>query len=162
MLQALLSRGADATVRDAQRRSVFDWAEPSPTGKYVVAFLIDRGVSRDVLRPAAPPVQAPQVKASLDTLAAVLSRVPPASPAVRTAQGRANAVLSQLQALAAKWPADSPLDYRVNLSGDVAAIQAALRVGDVQMLAATVQSVAEDLETKLEHCARSGGKLGGR
>jgi len=161
MLQALLSRGADATVRDAQRRSVFDWAEPSPTGKYVVAFLIDRGVPRDVLRPAAPPVQAPQVKASLDTLAAVLSRVPPASPAVRTAQGRANAVLSQLQALAAKWPADSPLDYRVNLSGDVEAIQAALRVGDVQMLAATVQSVAEDLETKLEHCTRSGGKLGG-
>ena len=158
MLQALLSRGADATVRDTQRRSVFDWAEPSPTGKYVVAFLIDRGVPRAVPRPAAATVQAPQVKASLERLAAVLSRVPPASPSVLTAQRRANAVLSQLQALAAKWPADSP-DYRVNLRRRGG--PSALRVGDVQMLAATVQSVAEDLETKLEHCARSGGKLGG-
>ena len=50
MIQALLSRGADATVRDAQGRSVFDWAEPSPaTGKYVVAFLINRGVPRNAL-----------------------------------------------------------------------------------------------------------------
>jgi len=162
MLQALLSRGADATVRDAQGRSVFDWAEPSPaTGKYVAAFLIDRGVPRNVLRPAAPAVQAPQVKASLGTLAAVLSRVPPASPSVREAQRRANTVLSQLQALAAKWPATSPEDYRVNLSGDVAAIEAALRAGDVETLAATLQSVADDLEIKLEHCTRSGGKLGG-
>ncbi len=162
MLQALLSRGADATVRDAQGRSVFDWAEPSPvTAKYVVAFLVDRGVPRDVPRLAAPAVQAPQVKASLGTLAAVLSRVPPASPSLRTAQRRADTVLSQLQALAAKWPADSPQDYRVNLSGDVAAIEAALRAGDVETLAATVQSVAEDLEIKLEHCIRSGGRLGG-
>jgi hypothetical protein len=162
MLQALLSKGADATVRDAQARSVFDWAEPSPaTGKYVVAFLNDRGVPRDVVRPAAPTVQAPQVKASLTTLVGVLSRVPPASPSLRTEQRRANAALSQLQALAAKWPANSPQDYRVNLSGDVSAIEAALKVGDVETLAATVQSVAEDLEIKLDHCLRSGGTLGG-
>ena len=49
----------------------------------------------------------------------------------------------------------------MNLSGDVAAIEAALRAGDVETLAATLQSVADDLEIKLEHCTRSGGKLGG-
>ena len=32
---------------------------------------------------------------------------------------------------------------------------------DSESLAATVQSVAEDLEIKLEHCTRSGGRLGG-
>jgi ankyrin repeat protein len=162
MIQALLSRGADATVRDAQGRSVFDWAEPSPaTGKYVVAFLIDRGVPRNAPGPAVPAVRAPQVKASLGALAAVLSRVPPAAPSIGAAQRRANTVLLQLQELSAKWPADSPEDYRVNLSGDVAAIEAALRAGDVETLAATLQSVADDLEIKLEHCTRSGGKLGG-
>ena len=55
MLQALLSRGADSSVRDSQGQTVFDWAEPSPTtGKYVVAFLLDRGVSREAPRPSAP------------------------------------------------------------------------------------------------------------
>jgi hypothetical protein len=162
MLQALLSRGADATIRDAQGRSVFEWAEPSPTtGKYVVAFLADRGIVREKPAPVVSSVQAPEVKVSLGTLAAVMARVPPASAAVRTAQRRANAALSQLQALATKWPADSPQDYRENLSGDVSALESALRGGVVETLAATVQSIAEDLETKLEHCNRSGGSLGG-
>ncbi len=162
MLQALLSRGADATLRDAQGRSVFEWAEPSPTtGKYVVAFLADRGVSRDTAARVAPSVQVPQVKAMLAALAAVLARVPPASSSVRSGQRRANAALSRLQALAAKWPDDSPQDYRENLSGDVSALESALRGGDVDTIAATVQSAADDLETKLEHCNRSGGKLGG-
>jgi ankyrin repeat protein len=163
MLQALLSRGADATLRDTQGHNVFDWADPSPTtGKYVVAFLADRGISREAAVRAAPaPPQAPQVRASLGMLAAVLARVPPASPSVRTAQRRANAALSRLQALSAKWPADSPQDYRENLSGDVSALESALKGGDVDTLAATVQSVADDLETKLEHCTRSGGNLGG-
>ena len=65
MLQALLSRGADSSVRDSQGRTVFEWAEPSSTtAKYVVAFLLDRGISKEVPRPTAP-VQSPQVKASL-------------------------------------------------------------------------------------------------
>ena len=161
MLQALLSRGADGTARDGQGRTALDWAEPSPsTAKYVVSFLIDRGVSKEAPRVSAP-IQSPQVKASLLTLAAVLARVPPASDSVRTAQRRANAALSQLQALSAKWPADSPDDYRDNLAGAVAALEAALKAGEVEGLAATVQAVAEDLETKLEHCAKSGGRLGG-
>jgi len=161
MLQALLSRGADSSARDREGRTVFEWAEPSTTtAKYVVAFLLDRGYSKEVLRPSAP-VQSPQVKASLLTLAAVLARIPPASVPVRTAQQRANAALSRLQALSTKWPADSPDDYRDNLAGNVEALDAALKIGDAENLAAAVQSVAEDLEIKLEHCTKSGGRLGG-
>ena len=161
MMQALLSRGADASLTDSQGRTVFGWAEPSPTtAKYVTAFLTDKGFLKQPPRPAAPS-PAPQVKASLATLAAVLARVPPASPSVRTAQRRANAALSQLQALSAKWPADSPDDYRDNLSGNVSALEAALKAGTAESLAATVDAVAEDLEVKLEHCNLSGGRLGG-
>ena len=161
MMQTLLSRGADASIADNQGQTVFGWAEPSPTtGKYVVAFLTDRGISKQQARSAAPP-QSPQVKASLTALAAAMARVPPASASVRAAQQRANAALSQLQALAARWPADSPDDYRDNLSGDVMALDAALKAGNAESLAATLQAVAEDLEIKLEHCNLSGGKLGG-
>jgi ankyrin repeat protein len=161
MLQALLSRGADPSARDSQGRTVFEWAEPSPTtAKYVVAFLLDRGASKAMPRPAAP-VQSPQVKASLLTLATVLARVPQTSGPVRTARQRASAALSQLQGLSAKWPAESPDDYRDNLAGYVAALEAALKIGNVEALAATVEAVAEDLEIKLEHCTKSGGRLGG-
>ena len=161
MLQALLSRGADWSLRDNQGRSVLEWAEPSPvTSKYVVSFLLDRGVSKAAPR-VVTPAPSPQVKASLATLTSVLARVPPASDAVRTAQRRANAALSQLQTLSAAWPAESPDDYRDNLAGAIAALEAALKLGDVEGLAATLEAVAEDLETKLEHCTKSGGKLGG-
>jgi len=161
MLQALLSRGADASIRDSQGKTVVEWAEPSPTtAKYVIAFLADRGISKEAARPSGP-AQSPQVKASLVTLAGVLARIPPASAPVRTAQRRANAVLSQLQALSAKWPAESPDDYRDNLAGDIAALESALGAGNIDNLAAALQSLAEDLEIKLEHCTLSGGKLGG-
>jgi hypothetical protein len=161
MLQALLSRGADGSVRDSQGQTVFEWAEVSPsTAKFVVAFLLERGVSKEMPRIAAPP-PSPQVKASLTTLATVLGRIPPASAAVQTAQRRANAALSRLQALSAKWPAESPDDYRDNLAGYIAALEAALKAGRAETLAATVDAVAEDLEVKLEHCTLSGGRLGG-
>jgi hypothetical protein len=161
MMQALLSRGADPSLTDNQGQTVFGWAEPSPTtAKYVAAFLTDRGISKQPPR-AATPSPSPQVKASLSTLATILARVPPASPSVRAAQRRANAALAQLQALSAKWPADSPDDYRDNLSGELAALEAALKAGTAESLAAALESVAEDLEIKLEHCNLSGGKLGG-
>ena len=161
MLQALLSRGADWSLRDNQGRSVLEWAEPSTgTAKYVMSFLLDRGVSKVGPRIVTPP-PSPQVKASLSTLASVLARVPPASDSIRTAQRRANAALSQLQGLSAAWPAESPDDYRDNLAGAIAALEGALKLGDVEALATTLQAVAEDLETKLEHCTKSGGKLGG-
>ena len=78
---------------------------------------------------------------------------------MQTAQRRANAALSRLQALSAKWPAESPDDYRDNLAGYIAALEAALKSGDAETLAATVDAVAEDLEVKLEHCTMSGGRL---
>jgi hypothetical protein len=111
-------------------------------------------------RAGAPP-PSPQVKASLATLATILGRVPQTSPLVQTAQRRANAALSQLQALSAKWPAESPDDYRDNLAAYIAALEAAMKAGNAERLAATVDAVAEDLEVKLEHCTKSGGRLGG-
>jgi ankyrin repeat protein len=161
MMQSLLSRGADTTARDASGQGVFEWAEQSGiTSKYVNAFLVDHGLSRGTARPPAA-VESPQVKASLETLAGLLSRITPASPPLRTAQRRAATALQQLQTLSSNWPAESPDDYRDNLSGDVKALEAAIAAGNVDALVATTQAVAEDLEIKLEHCNRSGGKLGG-
>jgi hypothetical protein len=161
IMQTLLSRGADAAVRDRNGQTVFEWAEPSPsTAKYVVAFLTDRGVTRQP-SPRTTPPPSPQVVASLRQLAAVLGRIPPASPPLQTAQRRATAALSQLQRLSVKWPAESPGDYRDNLAAYVAALEAALKAGDVERLTDMVETAAEDLEIKLEHCVQSGGKLGG-
>ena len=79
------------------------------------------------------------MKASLETLAVLVSRIPPASAPLRAAQRRAATALLQLQALSAKWPADSPEDYRDNLSGDVKALEGALTTGNVDALVATIQ-----------------------
>ena len=69
LLQVLLARGADATARDAMGEGVFEWAESSPsTGRYVAAFLVDHGLSRDQPRRNTL-AESPQVKASLETLA---------------------------------------------------------------------------------------------
>jgi ankyrin repeat protein len=161
ILQALLSRGADASAQDTQGRTALQWAEPSPTtGKYVAAFLRDQGVSKTVA-PAVGPRPSPQVKTSLATLVTVLARIPQASAPVRTGLQRTTAALSQLQMLSNKWPAESPDDYRDNLAEHLAALDAALTVGDAGRLAATLEAVADDLEIKLEHCLKSGGGLGG-
>ncbi len=161
ILQALLSRGADSSVRDTQGRTVLEWIDPAAaTSRYVIAFLVDRGVPQDVAR-SSQPAPSPQVKASLATLASILGRVPPASGDVRAAQRRANTALSQLESLSAKWPAESPDDYRDNLAAEIAALEAAIAAGDATGLADTLRSVADDLEIKLEHCTRSGGRLGG-
>ena len=161
IVQFLLSRGADPQLRDAQGQSVFEWAERSPeTGRHVIVFLTDRGVARTAAR--APAANAsPPVAATLQALETTLARVPPASNEIRQAQRRAGAALAQLRMLASNWPAESPEDYRVNLATDKSALEAALRAGDAGSIAATVQALAEDLEIKLEHCTRSGGKLGG-
>jgi hypothetical protein len=162
MLQSLLSRGADVFARDNQGRTVIEWAEPSPsTGKYVLAFLLDRGISRGGPPQAPAPLESPQVTTSLNGLVTTLARIPPASAPLRAAQQRADAALSHLVALSAKWPADSPDDYRDNLAGQVTALEDALSAGEIERLTATVESVAEDLEIKLDHCMKSGGTLGG-
>ena len=161
IVQFLLSRGADPQLRDAQGQSVFEWAERSPeTGRHVIVFLTDRGVARTAARTQAANAS-PPVAATLQALETTLARVPPASNEIRQAQRRAGAALAQLRMLASNWPAESPEDYRVNLATDKSALEAALRAGDAGSIAATVQALAEDLEIKLEHCTRSGGKLGG-
>ena len=125
-------------------------------------FLLDRGLSRDAPVQTAR-AQPPPVATSLRALEAALSRIPAASAsaAARQALRRANNALSQLRALSASWPAESPEEYRVNLATDLSSLEEAMRKGNSESLAATVQSVAEDLEIKLEHCTRSGGRLGG-
>jgi hypothetical protein len=110
---------------------------------------------------APAPAPSPQVKASLSTLATVLTRVPAAPAAVRASARRVSAVLEQLQGLSAKWPAESPADYRENLAESVAALEAALKAADPAALAALLEALADDLEVKLEHCIASGGRLGG-
>jgi len=161
IVQFLLSRGADPQLRDAQGQGVFEWAERSPeTGRHVIVFLTDRGVARTAARAQAANAS-PPVAATLQALETTLARVPPASNEIRQAQRRAGAALAQLRMLASNWPAESPEDYRVNLATDKSALEAALRAGDAGSIAATVQALAEDLEIKLEHCTRSGGKLGG-
>jgi ankyrin repeat protein len=163
MMQFLLTRGADPWISDTQGQTTFDYAERSPDIRtYVVAFLADRGLSRSS-RPRAPAASptSPQVKASLATLQGLLARIPPASTGIRQAQNRAGAALASLTELSTKWPAESPEDYRQNLAGDISALEAALKGGDVGVLQATLLSVADDLEAKLEHCQMSGGKLGG-
>jgi ankyrin repeat protein len=160
MLQFLLARGADAAARDNQGETVFDWAQRSPaTAPYVVAFLRDRGITRDPgMSPATS--SAPQVRSSLANLQRLLSSLPRQTDAVRRAHARAAAALTQLLALSASWPADSPEDYRVNLAQDVQVLESAM-VGAGTGLSQTLEALADDLETKLEHCRKSGGKLGG-
>lgn len=162
MLQFLLSRGADAAARDADGLTAIDWAMRSPaTGKYVAAFLRDRGAAAAAAKPAAAAAVAPGVKDSLKAAAGLLERVPPATGEIRAAHRRAAAALSELQTLSRAWPAESPADYRVNLARDVRLLQDALAQGHAAAIGETLQALADDLEIKLEHCRSSGGKLGG-
>ena len=86
---------------------------------------------------------------------------PPASDEIRQAQRRAGAALSQLRMLPAAGRLNRPRITGSTSPPSESALDAALRAGDAGSIAATVQAVAEDLEIKLEHCTRSGGKLGG-
>jgi hypothetical protein len=160
IMQGAVSRAADTSARDADGRTVFEWADPSPVGKYVTGFLADRGVSRQPPQPVAR-TSSPQVKASLQTFSTMIAKVPATSTAARAAKRRATAALTQLQALSTRWPAESPVDYRDNLAAQIKVLDAAFARGDTRALIATVSAIAEDLEVKLEHCIRSGGALGG-
>ena len=159
-LQYLLSRGADGSVRDRQGQGVLEWAEKSPsTRQQVTAFLRERGLQA---QPAVSNRQgAPAVTASLQSLDALLAKAAPSTGPGRAAQKRAAAALAQLRSLSAAWPAQSPEDYRLNLAADVTALSAAVARGDQQILQQSLEAVAGDLEAKLEHCQKSGGKLGG-
>ncbi|MEP7304138.1 MAG: hypothetical protein ABJA98_01345 [Acidobacteriota bacterium] len=118
-----------------------------------------RGVPQEPLRQSV--AQPPPIASSLQALRVLFSRVPTSSPARLFDLPRARAALNSLQQLSNSWPAASPADYRANLARDVNVLQAALNSRNQDRLAATLQAIADDLEIKLEHCTRSGGKLGG-
>jgi hypothetical protein len=102
----------------------------------------------------------PPLTISLRALKELIARVP-ATPRNRLDRIRADVAVSRLLRLSAKWPAESPVDYRINLARDAVALRSALLSGGRRAIAATIEAVADDLEVKLEHCIRSGGKLGG-
>ena len=159
MLQFLLSRGADVLARDSQGATVFDWAGKSPsTGKYVLAFLKDRAPVSEARRGnvAGPP----SIPETLRTIDALLTKAAPPGN-VRDAHRRATAALSELRTLSANWPADSPKDYRASLEAEGALLDAALARKDPAVLREALLALADDLEAKLEHCRKSGGRLGG-
>ena len=160
MLQYLLSRGADGTARDRLGQGVFEWAEKFPsTRQQVTAFLRERGLQQQ--RAVASSPTAPPVRASLQSLDALLAKAAPSTASGRAALKRAAAALAQLRSLSAAWPAESPEDYRINLAADVAALSSTLARGDQQILRQSLEAIADDLEAKLEHCQKSGGRLGG-
>jgi ankyrin repeat protein len=159
-LQYLLSRGGDGTARDRQGQGVFEWAERTPsTRQQVTAFLRERGLQPQP--PAAGSQGAPAVTASLQSLGALLAKAAPSTGAGRTAQKRAASALAQLRSLSSAWPAQSPEDYRINLAADVTALSSAMARGHLAAPGQSPVAVAHDLEAKLEHCQKSGGKLGG-
>jgi hypothetical protein len=108
---------------------------------------------------AGPP--APAIVDTLGRLGVRLNTIRPVSGAAGDAHRRAVSALSELQMLAAKWPAESPEDYRASLADTAAALEGAIGRGNPEGLADILQAVADDLEAKLEHCRKSGGRLGG-
>ena len=159
MLQFLLSRGADMLARDSQGATVFDWAgKSSSTGKYVVAFLKDRPQVAETRRgKVAGPPSIPETLRRIDAL---LTKAAPDGN-LRDAHRRAAAALSELRTLSANWPSDSPEDYRASLEAESMLLDAALERKDPAVLREALLALADDLEAKLEHCRKSGGRLGG-
>lgn len=160
-MQFLLSRGADGTVRDRRGQGVFDWADRAPsTRQQVAAFLRERGLRPDAGL-VSPKRAIPSIPASLESLDALISKAAAGSAQTRVAQRRAAAAVSSLRELASAWPAESPEDYRANLAANVTALASALAGADAERLRQSLEAIGDDLEAKLEHCRKSGGKLGG-
>jgi len=138
-------------------------------GLTTAGLLSTRLVTAQAGQLTTPDVDPPSVAKSLEALDVLLGRylatlqtsastVPPAGRAVAT---RARSTLTNLRELSKKWPAQSPLDYRVNLDRTVRRLQLTLEGPDQAPAPETLEALAEDLEAKLEHCLKSGGKLGG-
>ena len=161
LLQYLLARGADAAQRDDAGRSVVEWAERSPgIGPHVVAYLAARGVARTGA-PAERAVPPPALRTSLESLAVLLDRLAERPQTAGRAHQRAADALAELTSLSARWPADSPEDYRASLDALVVTVADTIAGDDPRAIEAALEALAEDLETKLEHCLESGGRLGG-
>jgi hypothetical protein len=108
----------------------------------------------------------PQVTRSLEALDELLTAYLQSMPRDRNHPGRPGAAraldaVTRLRRLSVKWPAQSPLDYRTNLARSVQNLESLIRAADTSKAAAVTRALAEDLEVKLEHCLKSGGRLGG-
>lgn len=171
ILQHLVSRGAILSARDAEGRTVIDWAARAPlTAPYVTAFVRDRtagsaaaSAGGPAVRPAAATLatEAPAIATSLQSLAATLARVPTSNATLRRLQRSTSATVDRLLKLSASWPAQSPADYRASVATLVTQLDGVLARGDPKLLADALQALNEDLDAKLEHCVQSGGALGG-
>ena len=104
---------------------------------------------------------APPIGTTLERYHTALARVPLSSDIVRTVYRRASTALAGLRDLSSRWPADSPEAYRKNLFRNLLSLEAAIDSGNADVLALALEATAEDLEVKLEHCTKSGGRLGG-
>jgi hypothetical protein len=124
----------------------------------IVALTVCSATAFEAAQPATEP---PSVKVSLSALNELLARVPVTSAPLNAARTRAGSVVGKLIVLSAKWPAQSPFDYRTNMDRNVRALERALADGNAARLIEFLNDLSEDLEVKLEHCVLSGGKLGG-
>lgn len=107
------------------------------------------------------PDAAPPLRQSLQSLSVLVGRVPNAPASLGFSTWRVRTALTRLQELSAKWPAESPADYRANLDRQVQLFGQALASNDSARLGAFLDALGDDLEVKLEHCRNSGGRLGG-
>jgi hypothetical protein len=127
---------------------------------------VTTGTPPALLTPAAEPPPVTKSLEALDTLLnQFLETLPSTSPTIsspsRPVATRAQEAVARLRELSKKWPAQSPLDYRTNLDHLVRNLQSMLESRDRSKITAVLQGLAEDLEAKLEHCVKSGGRLGG-
>jgi ankyrin repeat protein len=159
-VELLLSRGADILARDSEGRGVLEWAGTSAATQSVEALLRERATTRETAGPAAAPA-APAIPDSLRVLDALLTRISAPAGVEGESHRRAVTALSEMQALAAKWPAQTPEDYRASLATDATVLSAAIERKALGGIRDALQALADDLEAKLEHCRKSGGRLGG-
>lgn len=108
-----------------------------------------------------PGQASPSVKVSLNTLSVLVARTPNAPTPLSFAKFRVKNALDALVHLSSGWPAESPADYRANLDASARTFARLLTTSDAASLTAFLEALGDDLEVKLEHCTKSGGKLGG-
>lgn len=127
------------------------------------------GVVAAAVTPQSAAVDVPPIGASLRRLAAVIGTSDEPTPArfaawparLREAQQRGARALTTLIGLSSTWPAETPEPYRRQLAATATLVERAAQEDSGTSLAALVEPLADDLETKLAHCQASGGRLGG-
>jgi hypothetical protein len=165
VVKLLLARGADpAVVRNGSTPRQAALAR----GDADLAALLEQAEVVAARNPAALPA-AGRASRSLEQgiagrlafLQDILGTLPTQSGEAAAAHRRAATALSELQKLAEKWPAGTPADYHENLVGATRALADAIARQDPDRLRGALVALAEDLDAKLEHCRKSGGRLGG-